>query len=109
MKRLMMVVSGLTAMGLVACGQPSVEDQFFGHLESAVSDMERLTDQDTVCMTQIADITEKQEQDLMPLAEQMEAKHGPQLPPEYEERMERLSERLQVMVVELMPKMDLDC
>ena len=46
---------------------------------------------------------------MMPLAEQMEAKHGAELPAEYEQRMQQLSERMQVMMVELMPKMDLDC
>ena len=109
MKKLMMTIAGLATVGLVACGQPRLEEQFFGSLERAVSDMERMTDQDTVCMSQMVEITERQDTELMPLAEQMEAKHGAELPAEYEQRMQQLSERMQVMMVELMPKMDLDC
>lgn len=109
MKTQIIAIAALATFALAACSQPSVEEQFFSKLEDAVSDMERLAEQDTVCMSEVAEISEAQDEDLLPLAEQMEEKHGTQLPEEYEERMARLSQRMEAMMMELMPKMDVGC
>lgn len=109
MKKMMMAMAGVAAFGLAACSQPSVEDQFFDELDNAVAEIEQLAEQERVCMSEVAAISERQDEDLMPLAEQLEEKHGSELPEEYEERMMQLSERMQAMMMELMPKMDLNC
>lgn len=94
---------------LTACSEPSVEDQFFGKLEERVAELERLTEQDTVCMSHAMEISANDEEEFMALAEQMEAKHGNDLPEEYESRMGDIMVRMESSMMELMPKMDPDC
>lgn len=109
MKKLAMAMTALAAFTLAACSQPSVEDQFFDELENAVAEMESLAEQDRVCMSEVADLSEEHDENLRPLAEELEAKHGLELPPEHQERMQRMSERMQSLMADLMPKIDLNC
>ena len=109
MRKLALAMSALVAFTLAACSQPSVEDQFFQELENAVAEMESLAEQERVCMSEVADRSEEHEENLRPLAEELEEKHGPELPREHQQRMQRVSERMQSLAADLMPKIDLNC
>lgn len=109
MKKILLVAA-VASLALSACSEPSVEEQFFNELDNRLAELEALTEQERVCLSRVMEVSGGADDDkLMALGEQMEAKHGNELPAEYESRMQDLAERTQELTMKLMPKMNPDC
>lgn len=94
---------------LAACSEPSVEEQFFGMLEQRAADLERVAEQDSVCMSQTMEVANEDQEQFMRLGEELEAKHGSELPEAFEARMEVILARFETSMIQIMPKMDPEC